>query len=162
MEVLVGAWGRGEGSEEVDGDGEREGGEGEVQGGEDGEGEEGEERRLVRGVRFDVGGEESGSAPWRSQGDTRNGGAVVETEPTEITPLLAQQQRHRDEDSDAEPPENRDRKQDRTKGKQEVGWILLEILLVVPFPVILLSHILVMLIDGMGQSVIDGGPVWVG
>ena len=123
--------------------------------------EGGEERLLVGRMRFDADADredESGSSPWRSQSESRHVGEVVETEPTEITPLLPQQR-----DTDVEPSQNPTlvRIQNRTRTKVE-WWMIPEIILVVPLPVILLSHILVMLIDAMGQSVIDGGPVWLG
>lgn len=126
---------------------EQRGEEGEGEGEEQEEGREGE-RRPVRGVRFDLnGGEEPGNTS--QSGDV---GEVVE-EPTEITPLLVQT-----------GGTNRQRQGGRGEEEEEeaVGWWILEMLIIVPFPVILLSHILVMVVDGMGQSVIDGGPVWVG
>ncbi|KAF8234432.1 hypothetical protein L208DRAFT_1359694 [Tricholoma matsutake] len=125
---------------------EQRGEEGEGEGEEQEEGREGE-RRPVRGVRFDLnGGEEPGNTS--QSGDV---GEVVE-EPTEITPLLVQT-----------GGTNRQRQGGRGEEEEEeaVRWWILEMLIIVPFPVILLSHILVMVVDGMGQSVIDGGPVWV-
>jgi hypothetical protein len=122
--------------------------------GEEGVGEEGEERRLVRGVRFEADHEADGT--WRSNGEGRTGnGREVETEPTEITPLLIQQR-------DTGGGRRSTRSRADGKGGDSIEWWILQILLVVPFPVILLTHILVILIDAMGQSVIDGGPVWLG
>jgi hypothetical protein len=122
--------------------------------GEEGEGEEGGERRLVRGVGFEVDHEVDGG--WRSNGEGRSGdGGEPETEPTEITPLLNQQR-------DAGGGRSSTRNRADGEGRDAIGWWILQILLVVPFPVILLTHILVLLIDSMGQSVIDGGPVWLG
>ena len=139
-------------------------------GGGDAEGEgEGREEQATQeeeeqvGARLDV--DESGSAPWRSASeDRRNGAEPIEPEPTETTPLLVQR---RDGDS------NGDGRWSKGGGEQgqfeedadtlyTMVWCIVELLLVLPFPVILLSHILVMLIDGMGQSVIDGGSVWIG
>jgi len=104
------------------------------------EGEEGS--RVVRGVRFEV-----------DERDESGAGEEVESDPTEITPLLVQQRSANGGGTGG----------DGKGGEADVvAWWIVQMLLVVPFPVILLAHILVMLIDATGQSVADGGSLWVG
>ncbi|KAG5352705.1 hypothetical protein C0989_000857 [Termitomyces sp. Mn162] len=46
-------------------------------------------------------------------------------------------------------------------GHQMVIWHI-QLLLVVPIPVILVSHIGVIILGSMPQGIVDGGPVWIG
>ncbi|KAG2339609.1 hypothetical protein BDR05DRAFT_938905 [Suillus weaverae] len=103
------------------------------------EDEEEIERRYVRGVHYDaVGTAENGHQ------DSENGhervGVIEETEPTEITPLIAQHGRP------------------TPSGEEQgaIGWWIAQLLVVVPLPVILVSHIAVILLLAMNQTLIDG------
>lgn len=97
---------------------------------------EGERRaRYVRGIRYDaVSNGEDGHQ------DAENGREVEDTEPTEITPLVAQR---------GEP---------MPSGEEQgaIGWWIAQLLVVVPLPVILLSHIAVILLFAMNQTLTDG------
>jgi hypothetical protein len=97
------------------------------------------QRRYVRGVHYDaVGTAENGHQ------DSENGhqrvDVVEETEPTEITPLIAQ------------------RGQPTPLGEEQgaIGWWIAQLLVVVPLPVILVSHIAVILLLAMNQTLTDG------
>ncbi|RDB25285.1 Vacuolar membrane protease [Hypsizygus marmoreus] len=137
------------------------------------EGEEEGERRMVTGVRFEVpepgtengtgngtgtgiGSSQARSPDFQSrspdqQAQTENGIEIregeEETEPTEITPLIAQHGR-------VHPP-TRSRTQDH-KIVRTLVWVL-QLLLVVPLPVMLFAHVGVMVVGSMGQGVGDGG-----
>ncbi|KAG0693423.1 hypothetical protein DFH29DRAFT_396814 [Suillus ampliporus] len=96
------------------------------------------QQRYVRGVRYDaVGTAENGHQ------DAENGhqrGVIEETEPTEITPLIAQR---------GEPTPS---------GEEQgaIGWWIAQLLVVVPLPVILVSHIAVIVLFAMNQTLTDG------
>jgi hypothetical protein len=93
--------------------------------------EGGEDRIAVRGVRYD--GEDGEGGPEHEE---------VETEPTEITPLI--QQRRLRWPSTAQ------------KEGGAIGWWILQLLIVVPVPVILASHIAVLVVGAMSQTLSDG------
>lgn len=101
---------------------------------------EGERRaRYVRGIRYDaVSNGENGHQD--AENGHRNGGEVEDTEPTEITPLVAQR-------GEPTPP-----------GEEQgaIGWWIAQLLVVVPLPVILVSHIAVILLFAMNQTLTDG------
>ena len=101
----------------------------------DREGEGGEDRIAVRGVRYD--GEDGEGGPEHRENEE------VETEPTEITPLI--QQRRLRWPSTAQ------------KEGGAIGWWILQLLIVVPVPVILASHIAVLVVGAMSQTLSDGG-----
>ncbi|KAG1734465.1 hypothetical protein EDB19DRAFT_1854474 [Suillus lakei] len=97
------------------------------------------QRRYVRGVHYDaVGTAENGHQ------DSENGhqrvDIIEDTEPTEITPLIAQR---------GEP---------MPSGEEQgaIGWWIAQLLVVVPLPVILVSHIAVILVFAMNQTLTDG------
>ncbi|KAG1719757.1 hypothetical protein EDB19DRAFT_2044953 [Suillus lakei] len=97
------------------------------------------QRRYVRGVHYDaVGTAENGHQ------DSENGhqrvDIIEDTEPTEITPLIAQH---------GEPTPS---------GEEQgaIGWWIAQLLVVVPLPVILVSHIAVILVFAMNQTLTDG------
>ncbi|KAF5377616.1 hypothetical protein D9615_005103 [Tricholomella constricta] len=69
-------------------------------------------------------------------------------EPTEVTPLIERQ--HFQSSSVGTP---------RGEGRRTGVWFI-QLLLVVPIPVILVAHIGVLLIGAMPQGIADGGPVW--
>jgi hypothetical protein len=69
---------------------------------------------------------------------------VEDTEATETTPLVSRP---------LTPPPD--------KGQGAIGWWILQLLLVVPLPVILVFHISVMLLGAMNQTLTDGNsPVF--
>lgn len=88
--------------------------------------------RLVRGVRYD--------APEdQLEGDRSEDGGEVETEPTEITPLVPQQQR-----SSTDPKYD------------EYGWWILQLVLAVPVVVTLLFQLEYLLLQALMNTLTDG------
>lgn len=101
--------------------------------------ETGRQRRYVRGVHYDaVGTAENGHQD--SENGHQHADVVEETEPTEITPLIAQHG------------------QPTPLGEEQgaIGWWIAQLLVVVPLPVILVSHIAVILLLAMNQTLTDG------
>jgi hypothetical protein len=97
------------------------------------------QRHHVRGVRYDaVGTAENGHQ------DSENGhqrvDVIEETEPTEVTPLIAQR---------GQPARS-------SEEQGAIGWWIAQLLVVVPLPVILASHIAVIMLFAMNQTLIDG------
>jgi hypothetical protein len=97
------------------------------------------QRHHVRGVRYDaVGTAENGHQ------DSENGhqrvDVIEETEPTEVTPLIAQH---------GQPAQS-------SEEQGAIGWWIAQLLVVVPLPVILASHIAVIMLFAMNQTLIDG------
>jgi hypothetical protein len=97
------------------------------------------QRHHVRGVRYDaVGTAENGHQ------DSENGNqrvdVIEETEPTEVTPLIAQR---------GQPARS-------SEEQGAIGWWIAQLLVVVPLPVILASHIAVIMLFAMNQTLIDG------
>jgi hypothetical protein len=80
----------------------------------------------------------------------RDHGAVVETEPTEITPLI---QQHR-----ARPPTLLRSRQD----EWAAVWWILQAVAAVPIPVILVVHIAVILLASLPQTLSDGSSPVIG
>lgn len=93
-------------------------------------------RRLVRGVRYD--------APEDLLEGDREDGREVETEPTEITPLMHQQRG---------PSELADPKYD------EYGWWILQMVLAVPVVVTLLFQLEYLLLQALMNTLTDGSSV---
>jgi hypothetical protein len=117
------------------------------------------ERVLVRGVRYDAGGTGTGARAYRigengqEEGEVRvrdaeGEGVVVETEPTEITPLMAQ---HRSSSRDSSTS-----RRHKNDNGDELLWWFAQMLLVVPFPLLLISQIALLLLDSLAQTLIDG------
>jgi hypothetical protein len=99
-------------------------------------------RRLVRGVRFEV--DEGASAGVRR--------VDAEAPPTEVTPLLA-----------LTPHEQTGEGRSRQREVEgAVGWWIVQMLLVVPFPVILMCHLGVLLLHALAQTLADGSSPAVG
>ncbi|KAF9463513.1 hypothetical protein BDZ94DRAFT_1321670 [Collybia nuda] len=96
------------------------------------------ERRYVRGIRYDA---IEGAEP-------EVPGEEIQTEPTEITPLIHQR-----------PAQNGSAPKGDTTEGGAIGWWIVQMLLVVPIPVILISHIGIMFIGSMAQTLGDGGGV---
>lgn len=97
------------------------------------------QRRYVRGVRYDaVDTAESGHQ--ESENGHQRAVVTEETEPTEITPLIAQH-------GQPAPP-----------GEEQgaIGWWIAQLLIVVPVPVILVSHIAIIVLFAMNQTLTDG------
>ena len=105
---------------------------------------DGEERITVRGVRYEEGGGEGGSAHLQNE--------ELETDPTEITPLIRQRR--------VRCPSATKKGDDEDQGAS--GWWILQLLLVVPIPVILVSHIMVLMIGSMSQTLSDGNSPTIG
>ncbi|EIN06389.1 hypothetical protein PUNSTDRAFT_89945 [Punctularia strigosozonata HHB-11173 SS5] len=113
-----------------------------------------EERRLVRGVRYEVGGTDTGASDLdhgdhvRAYGarEDEGEGMVVETAPTEITPLMYQHRRNQPGATAKEEYAEND----------EVGWWIVQLLVLVPLPVMLISQVGIMLVNAMSQSLVDG------
>jgi hypothetical protein len=111
----------------------------------------GERHRFVRGVRFEtVGEDEEGTNGERSA--ARESGEV-ETEPTEITPLMHQHRRS----SHSRSPGGR-----RQEEGGAIGWWILQLLIVIPFPVILASHMGTLLMASLSQTLADGSSAVIG
>ncbi|KAG2050937.1 hypothetical protein BDR06DRAFT_917279 [Suillus hirtellus] len=99
----------------------------------------GRQRRQVRGVHYDAVDTAENGHHDSENGDQRVG-LIEETEPTEITPLIAQNG------------------QPTPSGEEQgaIGWWIAQLLVVVPLPVILVSHIAVILLFAMNQTLTDG------
>jgi hypothetical protein len=111
--------------------------------------ESGGERIPVRGVMYDGGGGEEGSEHRENE--------EVETDPTEITPLI--QQRRLRWSSVAK------KQRELEGGKEEggaIGWWILQLLIVVPFPVVLVSHVGVLMMGAVSQTLADGSVPAIG
>ena len=104
----------------------------------------------MRGIRYDAvsasaedagGSDRSARSPTRTLGE----GTLVETAPTEITPLI----QHR-------------RMKFKTDNSEDdtgtIGWWILQMLILVPFPVILMVQIAIMMLYSMNQTLTDGIP----
>ncbi|KAG9221368.1 hypothetical protein CCMSSC00406_0009945 [Pleurotus cornucopiae] len=107
--------------------------------------EEAERTRLVRGVRYDA-------IPQNEEREGHGEAQEVETEPTEITPLVAQQRAR------SRTPHGDDFKSEEHGA---VGWWILQFLAVVPLPVILFSHIGIILLGALPQTLADGSSATV-
>ncbi|KAG1882430.1 hypothetical protein F4604DRAFT_425374 [Suillus subluteus] len=97
------------------------------------------QRRYVHGVHYDaVGTAENGHRD--SENGRQHVDVIEETEPTEITPLIAQHD------------------QFTPLGEEQgaIGWWIAQLLVVVPLPVILVSHIAVIVLFAMNQTLTDG------
>ncbi|EIW82238.1 hypothetical protein CONPUDRAFT_54548 [Coniophora puteana RWD-64-598 SS2] len=110
--------------------------------------------RYVRGVRYDAvstsvedagGSDRSARSPTRTLGE----GTLVETAPTEITPLIQQRQIKTGAG------------ERQTGGEDDtgtIGWWILQMLVLVPLPVILMVHVAIILMYSMNQILTDGLP----
>lgn len=78
-----------------------------------------------------------------------------EADPTEATPLIRQRRRLR-----WSLPKRQG--EDRTDGGGAIGWWILQLLIVVPVPVILLSHVGVLMMGAMSQTLADGSSPVIG
>ena len=103
---------------------------------------DGSGRRLVRGVRYDA------PEDQREGYEGENGGEV-ETEPTEITPLMHQQRRSLETGST-------DPKYD------EYGWWILQMVLSVPVVVTLLFQLQYLLLQALMNTLTDGSSALTG
>lgn len=77
----------------------------------------------------------------------RNGGLQRASRPTERTPLLSSSRGHgviEQEESGA------------------IGWWILQLALVIPIPVVLLSHILLLFVEALNQTLSDGNSPVIG
>jgi hypothetical protein len=104
------------------------------------------EGRLVRGVRFEVPSSSSAADGVEEEGSS----APVETEPTEITPLIQQHRAHR-------RPSMRNREEEGA-----FVWWILQAVTSVPLPVILLVHVAIILLGALPQTLADGSSPIIG
>lgn len=109
-----------------------------------------EEHIFVRGVRYNAMGNGEEANPNGGDPELR----ATETEATEITPLM---QQHRDTSRFRSP--SADAKEEEGGA---IGWWILQMLVVVPLPVILISHIGIMIMGSMAQTLSDGNSPTVG
>lgn len=107
--------------------------------------EETERTHLVRGIRYD--------AIPQNEHEGQDEIQEVETEPTAITPLVAQQRAR------SRTPHGNDFKSEESGA---IGWWILQFLAVVPLPVILFSHIGIILLGALPQTLADGSSATVG
>lgn len=112
-----------------------------------GEADGDEEVRAVRGVMYDV----------DRQVEEGEGNEEVETDPTEITPLIRQRSL-RWSSAKGKGAENADGQED---GGALIWWIL-QLVIIVPVPLILVSHIAVVLMGALCQTLADGSSPVVG
>ncbi|KIJ15630.1 hypothetical protein PAXINDRAFT_176502 [Paxillus involutus ATCC 200175] len=96
-----------------------------------------EGQRYARGIRY-----EAVRTDEPTNGRQTPGRIVEDPEPTEITPLVRRER--------PLPP--------RPAGEEQgaIGWWILQLLLVVPLPVILIFHIAIQLLGAMNQTLTDG------
>lgn len=110
----------------------------------------------VRGVLYQINEE-----PDEERADGHRDTEPVETEPTEITPLIRQRRRRSSGgreyivgvDGEAILIEDTTSK---GAGCDEIGWWILQYLALVPFPLILVFQILVLLLHSLSQTLVDG------
>ncbi|RDX48595.1 hypothetical protein OH76DRAFT_1352007 [Lentinus brumalis] len=117
-------------------------------------------RRLVRGVRHEVPehGDEDAEArsPVRAEAAHAEEGAIVETDPTEITPLMHQ---HRRVSQGGSEYLTLGRPGDVTvvgKSADEYGWWIGQMLVLVPATVLLLFQLEVLLLNALMHTLVDG------
>ena len=96
-----------------------------------------ESHTYVEGARY-----QAISTEEDADGQQSSSRVVEDPEPTETTPLVSREH--------SRPPTPPD------EGQGAIGWWILQLLLVVPFPVILVFHISVMLLGAMSQTLTDG------
>ncbi|KAK7691951.1 hypothetical protein QCA50_005356 [Cerrena zonata] len=110
----------------------------------------------VRGVLYQINEE-----PDEERAEGHLDSEPIETEPTEITPLIRQRRRRSTGgreyivgvDDEAILVEDSTSK---GAGFDEVGWWILQYLALVPFPLILVFQILVLLLHSLSQTLVDG------
>jgi hypothetical protein len=96
--------------------------------------------------------------------------AEPEEAPSERTPLIRDDNTEHDfpdsysgvRPTHARPASEQNRHANAQQGEEaahEVGWWIGELLLLVPVPVMLVGHILVLVLDAMSQTLVDGGGV---
>lgn len=112
--------------------------------------------RRVRGVLYQI-----DEDPDEERADRHRDSEPVETEPTEITPLIRQRRRRSTGGREYIVGVDDDLiLVDDTKGKgagfDEIGWWILQYLALVPFPLILIFQILVLLLHSLSQTMVDG------
>jgi hypothetical protein len=102
-------------------------------------------RSAARGMRYD-GAEGTSESRENEEG---------ETDPTEATPLIRQRRRLRWSSPKRQGGH-------RTDDGGAIGWWILQLLIVVPVPVILLSHVGVLMMGAMSQTLADGSSPVIG
>lgn len=119
------------------------------------------ERRFVRGVLYE--------APQHVDGEDGIEEATepVETEPTEITPLMAQQRRRSTGGHeyvvgiDNEPLPIKDRIGRGTEVDEQWWWAL-PMLVVIPLPALLMSQLQLLLLESLSGTLVDGSSPIIG
>ncbi|KAI0351985.1 Zn-dependent exopeptidase [Trametes cingulata] len=116
-------------------------------------------RRLVRGVRYDAPEHIDNDAEGHANGRPgQEEGAIVETEPTEITPLIHQHRRQTEGGGEyltVDPPED---VKVVAKPADEYGWWIAQVLLLVPAVAVLLFQLEVLLLNATMHTLVDGSP----
>lgn len=97
-----------------------------------------ERHTYAGGVRY-----QAISTEQEANGQQSSSRVVEDPDPTETTPLVQRERLH----LPTAPPDER---------QGAIGWWILQLLLVVPLPVILVFHISVMLLGAMNQTLTDG------
>ena len=115
--------------------------------------------RFVRGIRYD--------APNREEDGENAEGALVETEPTEITPLMQQQRRHSAGGREyIIGIDNRPIRVDDIQKKEiiyeEYFWWIAQMLTLLAVPTILLFQVTLILVHALRNTLADGSPPFVG
>lgn len=126
------------------------------------------ERRYVRGVRYErIPEHENGENGEGHDTSEAQAHAPVETEPTEITPLMHQhRQRGADGgeyvvgvDGDLVRVDNGRR---ANVPYEETGWWIVQMLAVIPIPALLEFQLLVLLVHSLRNTMVDGSPAVIG
>ncbi|TBU56297.1 hypothetical protein BD310DRAFT_931826 [Dichomitus squalens] len=110
-------------------------------------------RRLVRGVLYEA---PSQQEDGQTNGDHAEAGEEVETAPTEITPLMHQHRRISHGGGEyvtLDPPEAIEL---AGKQREEYGWWIAQILVLVPATVILVLQLEVLLLNALQHTLVDG------
>jgi hypothetical protein len=91
-----------------------------------------------------------------TEGDAeRQDNEEIETNATETTPLIQQRRRLH-----WSSPKNQE--EDGEQGGGAIGWWILQLLIVVPVPAVLMSHIWLLMMDGVSQTLSDGSNPIIG
>ncbi|KAI0364003.1 Zn-dependent exopeptidase [Pilatotrama ljubarskyi] len=116
-------------------------------------------RRLVRGVRYEAPEHADENTEGHANGQPgQEESAIVETEPTEITPLIHQHRRQTEGGGEyltVDPPEN---VKVVAKPADEYGWWIAQMLLLVPAVAVLLFQLEVLLLNATMHTLVDGSP----
>ncbi|KAI0765712.1 hypothetical protein BD413DRAFT_481922 [Trametes elegans] len=115
-------------------------------------------RRLVRGVRYDAVEQSADDAEAGPNGGhaTEGEGEIVETDPTEITPLIHQHRRQTEGGGELLTVDSPEDIKVVGKPADEYGWWIAQLLLLVPPLAILLFQVEVLLLNATMHTLVDG------